>query len=515
VLDYKAMADDGSMLNTPPTFGWYFAGLVFKWLKRQGGLPPWASAIAPRPSCCTRHRRLGFYRNPVAPGLPLVDERAVHAGGAGARQDLPRRGAAGGPVNLEGHRSVGGMRASLYNAMPLEACRRWSNSCASSRAGTAEARSACHGISILTLNNISVRGLERLPRERYEVASEIGNPHAVLLRSADMHGHEHPASVLAVARAGAGTNNIPVAELSKRGVPVFNAPAPTPTPSRNWCWRAVPRRAQHLPGLGLRARSSRATTRAIDEAVEKGKKNFVGFELPGRTLGVIGLGAIGVEVANSAQALGMKVLGYDPQITVQRAWQLSSSVQQALSLDDLFARSDIVSVHVPLLDAPPAAWSTAARLKLMRPGGVVLNFARAPIVDEARVVAALDSGHLHAYICDFPDRAEGAPRAVTLPHLGASTGEAEENCAVMAADTLRDFLENGNIRNSSTSPKRCCRACRARHGSRSPTATCPTWWARSRPAWQRRAQHRRPAEQVARRVAYTLIDADGGRRGNS
>jgi D-3-phosphoglycerate dehydrogenase len=175
--------------------------------------------------------------------------------------------------------------------------------------------------------------------------------------------------------------------------------------------------------------------------------------LPGRTLGVVGLGAIGVEVANSAERLGMKVLGYDPQITVQRAWQLSSSVEQALSLDDLFARSDMVSVHVPLVDATRGLVSEA-RLRLLRKGGVVLNFSRAPIVDEAAVKAALDGGHLHAYICDFPgNRLKDHPKAITLPHLGASTLEAEDNCAVMVADTVRDFLENGNVRNCVNFPE--------------------------------------------------------------
>ncbi|MFI4913584.1 MAG: phosphoglycerate dehydrogenase [Steroidobacterales bacterium] len=309
------------------------------------------------------------------------------------------------------------------------------------------------GYRILTLNNISVRGLERLPRERYEVASAIGDPHAVLLRSADMHKLEIPPSVLAVARAGAGTNNIPVGNLSKRGVPVFNAPGANANAVKELVLAGLLLAARNICQAWAFARGLGGDDRAIDEAVERGKKAFIGFELPGRTLGVVGLGAIGVEVANSAVALGMKVLGYDPQITVQRAWQLSSSVQQALSLDDLFARADAVSVHVPLLDSTRALVN-AARLKLMKPDGVVLNFARAPIVSEPDIRAALDAGHLHAYVCDFPSAAlKDHPRAVTLPHLGASTNEAEENCAVMAADTLRDFLENGNIRNSVNFPE--------------------------------------------------------------
>ncbi len=306
---------------------------------------------------------------------------------------------------------------------------------------------------ILTLNNISLRGLEKLPRERYEIASELTRPHGVLVRSADMHEFAIPDSLLAVARAGAGTNNIPVAALSARGIPVFNAPGANANAVKELVLAGLFLAARNICQAWNYARSLQGDDHAIDVAVEKGKKDFIGFELPGRTLGVIGLGAIGVEVANTAQALGMHVLGFDPQITVQRAWQLSASVQQALSLDDLFARADMLSVHVPLSEQTRALVN-AARLKLMRPGGVLLNFARAQIVAEGDVVAALDTGHLHAYICDFPSNAlKNHPRAITLPHLGASTGEAEDNCAAMAADTLRDFLENGNIRNSVNFPE--------------------------------------------------------------
>jgi D-3-phosphoglycerate dehydrogenase len=200
-------------------------------------------------------------------------------------------------------------------------------------------------------------------------------------------------------------------------------------------------------------RTLKGSDEELDVAVEKGKKKYVGYELPGRTLGVVGLGAIGVEVANTAHALGMRVLGFDPQITVQRAWQLSSGVEQAVSLDDLFARSDMVTVHVPLVTATRGLVNTA-RLKLLKGPGVVLNFSRAGIVDESAVLDALNSGKLGSYICDFPTtQLKDHAQVVALPHLGASTGEAEENCAVMAADTLRDFLENGNIRNSVNFPE--------------------------------------------------------------
>src|ERR1700722_4363564 len=306
---------------------------------------------------------------------------------------------------------------------------------------------------ILALNSISARGLERLPAARFAVATDLDQPDGILVRSADMHKLAIPASVLAIGRAGAGTNNIPVAELTRRGIPEFTAPGPNANAVKELVLAGLFLAARNICQAWSFARSLSGDDHAIDEAVEKGKKKFVGFELPGRTLGVIGLGAIGVEVANSAEALGMQVLGYDPQITVHRAWQLSSSVGQALSLDDLFARSDVISVHVPL-NNDTRGLVNAARVKLMHKGGGILNFARAPIVDDAAVVASLDANHLGAYVCDFPNNAlKNHAKVVTLPHLGASTGEAEENCAVMVAEQVRDFLENGNIRNSVNYPE--------------------------------------------------------------
>lgn len=306
---------------------------------------------------------------------------------------------------------------------------------------------------ILTLNNISVNGLERLPRDRYEVASEIGHPDAIMLRSADMHAMEVPASVKAIARAGAGTNNIPVAKFSRRGVPVFNAPGANANAVKELVIAGMFLAARNICQAWEYVRGLQVEGEHLEEAVEKAKKKFVGYELPGRTLGVVGLGAIGVEVANTAHKLGMRVLGFDPQITVQRAWQLSAGVEQALSLDDLFSRCDMVTVHVPLVDGTRELVN-AARLKLLKANGVILNFARAGIVDETAIIAALDSGRLGAYICDFPTaRLKSHARVVALPHLGASTNEAEENCALMVADTLKDFLENGNVRNSVNFPE--------------------------------------------------------------
>lgn len=308
------------------------------------------------------------------------------------------------------------------------------------------------GYRILTLNQISVRGLDRFPRDRYEVASSLVNPDAILLRSADLHSVDIPASVLAVGRAGAGTNNVPVAVLSKRGVPVFNAPGANSNAVKELVIASLFLAARNICQAWDFARGLSGDDKAIDEATEKGKKSFAGFELPGRTLGVIGLGAIGVEVANAAERLGMRVIGYDPDITVQRAWQLSASIEQARSLDELFSRSQFVTVHVPLVEATRGLVNST-RLQLMPEQAVLLNFSRAPIVDDAAVIAALDAGRVHAYICDFPKNAlKDHPRVITLPHLGASTGEAEENCAVMVADTLRDYLEHGNIRHSVNFP---------------------------------------------------------------
>ncbi|MEZ5566146.1 MAG: phosphoglycerate dehydrogenase [Gammaproteobacteria bacterium] len=305
---------------------------------------------------------------------------------------------------------------------------------------------------ILTLNNISDEGLQRLPAERYLVGTDIDRPDAILVRSAKMHDMQLPDSVLAVARAGAGVNNVPVAALSQRGIPVFNAPGANANAvkelviagmllgARNLCqaWNFV----GHLAEEGT----------ALDKAVEAGKKKYVGFELPGRTLGVVGLGAIGVQVANTALALGMRVVGFDPLITVERAWQLSSAVEQARNIDELFSRSDFITVHVPLLDSTRGLVN-AARIDLMPANATVLNFARGEIVDEAAVIAALADGKLAAYVCDFPSRALiGNPRVIALPHLGASTHEAETNCAVMVAENLRAYLEDGTIRHSVNFP---------------------------------------------------------------
>jgi D-3-phosphoglycerate dehydrogenase len=306
---------------------------------------------------------------------------------------------------------------------------------------------------IQTLNNIAVTGLDRLPRDRYEVASEMANPDAILVRSANMHAMEIPQSVRAIGRAGAGTNNVPVESMTARGVAVFNAPGANANAVKELVIAGMLIAARNIGQAWLFARGLDGDDAAIHQAVEAGKKQFVGFELPGRTLGVIGLGAIGVKVANAARSLGMRVIGYDPTITVQRAWQLESDVQAALSVDDLLSRSDFVTFHVPLTPET-RHMVNAERLRILRKGAVLLNFSRAGIIDDDAVVTALDQGHLYAYCCDFPSNLlKVHPRVITLPHLGASTREAEQNCAVMVADQVRDYLEDGNVTNSVNFPE--------------------------------------------------------------
>ena len=306
---------------------------------------------------------------------------------------------------------------------------------------------------VLTLNNISVAGLDRLPRDQYEIASEIQHPDAILLRSFKMHDMEIPSTLKAVGRAGAGVNNIPVDKMSGMGIPVFNAPGANANAVKELVVAAMFLASRNISQAAAYTSQLKGNDAVLGKEVEAGKKKFAGFELPGRTLGVIGLGAIGVKVANAALKLGMNVIGYDPQITVQSAWKLSSAVQQAHSVDDLLSRVDFVTFHVPLIDATRNMLS-AERVKLMKQGAVVLNFARDGIVDDAAVCEALDADKLYAYVSDFPTNELIAhDKVIALPHLGASTAEAEDNCAIMVADQVSDFLENGNIRNSVNFPE--------------------------------------------------------------
>ncbi len=306
---------------------------------------------------------------------------------------------------------------------------------------------------VLTLNNISVAGLERLPRDSYETASEIQNPDAILLRSYKMHEMAIPTSLKCVGRAGAGVNNIPVDMLSTLGVPVFNAPGANANAVKELVIAGMLLAARNICQAWDYTRKLEGEDAALNKAVEAGKKQYAGFELQGRTLGVVGLGAIGRQVANAALSLGMKVVGFDPGITVQGAWQLSSNVEQATSIDQLLPKVDFISFHVPLIDATKNMINSD-RIKLMKEGAAILNFARGGIVDDDAIVTALDAGKLGAYISDFPSSLlVQHDRTIALPHLGASTEEAEDNCAIMVAEQIKDYLENGNVVNSVNFPK--------------------------------------------------------------
>lgn len=306
---------------------------------------------------------------------------------------------------------------------------------------------------VSTLNNIALKGLERLPLDRYEVASSLQDPEAILLRSYNLHAMELPDSLLAVGRAGAGVNNIPVDRLSELGIPVFNAPGANANAVKELVLAALLIGSRNLGQAWSYTQSLSGDDDYLSQAVEEGKKQFRGNEIYGRTLGVIGLGAIGVRVANAARALGMSVVGFDPTITVESAWQLSADVVAASSVEEVFAQADFLTFHVPLVDSTRHLLN-AERMQLLRPGAVIVNFAREGIVDTAVIQEGLASDKLAAYICDFPSVAlMGNPKVVTFPHLGASTAEAEENCAVMVADQVRDYLEYGVVRNAVNFPE--------------------------------------------------------------
>ena len=305
---------------------------------------------------------------------------------------------------------------------------------------------------VLALDDIARAGLDRFPVERYRVGPEIEAPDAILVRSADLRSAPLAPSVKAIARAGVGVNNIPVEQMSEAGVPVFNTPGANANAVKELVLAGLLMAARNvLPALRF-VHGLELEGEALERAVEEGKRRFDGFELPGRVLGVVGLGAVGVRVANAARALGMEVVGYDPQLTLTRAWELSSEVRPAGSLEELLGRADAVSLHVPLVDATRNLVS-AERMRRFRNSVVLLNFSRAEVVDEDAVRAGLDAGTIRAYVTDFPSPAfRGDNRAIQLPHLGASTREARQSCAVMAAERLRGFLEDGNVEGSVNFP---------------------------------------------------------------
>jgi D-3-phosphoglycerate dehydrogenase / 2-oxoglutarate reductase len=307
-------------------------------------------------------------------------------------------------------------------------------------------------VQVLVLNAISASGLKQLPADHYHVAKEIAAPDAVLVRSADMHGMDIPASVRAIARAGAGTNNIPVAAMSARGIPVFNAPGANANAVKELVLAGMLMAARNLPGALRFVASLDPADRQLEHKVEDGKKQFAGLEIAGHTLGIVGLGKIGCLVADAAIKLGMNVLGFDPEITVDAAWSLPAQVKRASSVAEVLKHANFISLHVPLVNATKHLVN-ADNLSHVKAGAVLLNFSREGVVDDSAVLACLDKRHLGMYVCDFPNAAlHGHDRVLALPHLGASTREAEENCAVMVVHQLRDYLEHGNVANAVNFP---------------------------------------------------------------
>ena len=307
-------------------------------------------------------------------------------------------------------------------------------------------------LRILTLNNIAAVGLKRLPADKYEVGNKVKNPDAILVRSQDMHEMEIAPRVRAIARAGAGTNNIPVKQMSTRGVPVFNAPGANANAVKELVIAGMLLAARNLLPATHFVSGLSGDDETINRLVEDGKKQFSGIELPKHTLGVIGLGKVGSLVADAAIKLGMDVLGYDPHITVDAAWSLPSQVRKANSVEEVLKAADFVTLHVPLLAATRGLISRE-RIALFKKGAILLNFSRDGIVDNDAVLEGFAAKRLNYYVCDFPaQKLVGHPGVIALPHLGASTGEAEDNCAVMVVDQLREYLEHGNVQNAVNFP---------------------------------------------------------------
>ena len=305
---------------------------------------------------------------------------------------------------------------------------------------------------IQTLNNISPKGLDKFNTHHFQVGDSASEPDAILVRSQNMHDMEFSASLKVVGRAGAGTNNIPIQKLTELGIPVLNTPGANANAVKELVITGMLLACRNICPAWDYARQIEGDDNEVTQQVEKNKKRFAGFELPGRTLGVIGLGNIGVQVANVARYLGMNVIGFDPAITVRSAWELRSFVQQADQLEDALTQTDFISLHVPLNEHTKNLIDEACINKMKR-GVILLNFSRNGIVDNEALLKALDEGHVRYYVSDFPNNIfKGHPQVINLPHLGASTQEAEENCAMMVADQVIDFLENGHIKNSVNFP---------------------------------------------------------------
>jgi D-3-phosphoglycerate dehydrogenase len=360
---------------------------------------------------------------------------------------------------------------------------------------------------ILVINQIAPVGLKRFPAERYAVVKESKDPWAILVRSQDLHKFEFGPSLRAVGRAGAGVNNIPVAALSKRGIPVFNAPGANANAVKELVLAGMLIAARNL-GPALEFVKGLDGGGDIDKTVEGGKKQFAGFELPGHTLGVIGLGKIGSLVADAAIRLGMNVLGHDPHITVEAAWSLPSQVRRAHSVDEVLKASHFVSLHVPLVEKT-RHMVNAKNVDHFHPGAVLLNFSRDGVVADEAVLKGLESARLKWYVTDFPSKALiGHPGVIALPHLGASTAEAEDNSAVMVVDQLREYLEHGNLQNAVNFPD-AAMAREAPYRLAIANANVPDMLGRiSHTLGKRKINIHNMLNKSKGDMAYTLVDAD-------
>jgi D-3-phosphoglycerate dehydrogenase / 2-oxoglutarate reductase len=305
---------------------------------------------------------------------------------------------------------------------------------------------------IQTLNKIDPAGLSKFPSASYQIGTDLPDPDGILVRSTSLHDYPLPQSIKVVVRAGAGINNIPVGKLTQLGIPVLNTPGANANAVKELVIAGMLLACRNLCQAWDYTRHLNGDDKAIHEQVEYSKKQFTGFELPGKTLGIIGLGNVGVKVANAAIALGMRVIGYDPTITVKRAWELSANVEEVRNLDSLISSADFISLHVPLT-AETKNLIDNSRLQQAKKGMILLNFARDGIVEKSALSHALDTGQIKAYVCDFPSNdLQNHSQVICLPHLGASTKEAEENCALMAVKQMRDYLENGSITHSVNFP---------------------------------------------------------------
>ncbi|MBV8032144.1 MAG: 3-phosphoglycerate dehydrogenase [Betaproteobacteria bacterium] len=360
---------------------------------------------------------------------------------------------------------------------------------------------------VLVLNNIAQVGLKRLPAERYAVVKEAKDPEAILVRSADLHKFEFGPSLKAIGRAGAGVNNIPVPALSKRGIPVFNAPGANANAVKELVLAGMLLAARNL-APALQFVSTQKDSPELEKRIEDGKKQFAGFELPGHTLGLVGLGKIGSLVADAAIRLGMNVLGYDPHITVEAAWSLPSQVKRAGSIDEVLKGSHFVSLHVPLMEKTRHLIN-AKNLSHMKEGAVLLNFSREGVVADEAVLAALQAKRLKWYVTDFPSaKLLGAAGVIALPHLGASTGEAEDNSAVMVVDELREYLEHGNLTNAVNFPDAVMPR-EAPYRLAIANANVPDMLGRiSHALGRRKINIHNMLNKSKGEMAYTLVDAD-------